>query len=1014
MSRNKYFVLLVVLFVCLSGFSPLTVLADDSPPPDAPLIDPYIAPLPERTGAPVREWTFTHTPNAAAAACTVPSDNYPTIAAAVADSACDPILISAGTYTENLVIERPVTINGAGADSTTVDGGGVSAVFAITNTAVVSLTGMTIQNGAGLLVFTENYPDGTRIGGGVANWRGTVTVKDSVVYSNTSIYGGGVGNDYDSVVRLLNTSVLSNTGAYGGGVYNTGSILIQESIVRYNRAHNPADEGSGKGGGVLNLGGYATIYKSTISHNVANSVGGIGNYRGSLHLTASEILSNTASAGSAGGMSSHRGVVFVENSAFSHNVAADDGGGIENEDGHMRIYGSVLSHNVAYGDENSAGGGLSNESVEITTTVEMTATAILSNSVIGGLGGGGIANHAALGTHAMIRLEDCLVQGNVATGSSYMLGFGGGIKNGGSLVDEPVGFDPAEGVVLLNNSTVRGNQAVNGGGIGNGALALELPEMMGTIINNSTLSDNRAAVSVGGVVTQTGNGGGVFNVNADLRLANSTVSGNHAEGQPVPATQSGLGGGIANVAAGLPGQVQLFNATIANNTAIGGGGVVNAYLVPVSGLSPAQMIFHNSIVAGNTDLLGATGCLNNPGAGGADAATITSEGYNLEDSVTCGFTQTTDLVNVDPLLGPLADNGGPSTGSGQATWTHALLTGSPAIDVIPVEACMMSTDQRGVSRPQGPACDIGAYEVSPPLNVAKTVAGIGGSTANLPLGGVVTYTIVIQNDGDLPISSVTLTDVLPSGVVFKTGIMTGSVILPAPDTLVWGPWDMAAREAYTISFTANVTDDVAYYGHTITNTVAYTSANAGGGIAKASFDIMEEPLPQLTIAKSVSYPADGTPLDGLVTYTIAIENNGTDVANSVTLTDVLPSGVIFGTGITGTASVEFPEPDTLTWGPWDVAAGESYTIRFTANVTDSQAFAGQTITNTVVYASDNAGSGESQAAFTVADAEEEQNHIYLLLVMRTFSGSALVTDPKLDFSPEVDGYSYPRGMHPIR
>ena len=63
-------------------------------------------------------------------------------------------------------------------------------------------------------------------------------------------------------------------------------------------------------------------------------------------------------------------------------------------------------------------------------------------------------------------------------------------------------------------------------------------------------------------------------------------------------------------------------------------------------------------------------------------------------------------IFLDPLLGPLQDNGGP-------TFTHALLPGSPAIDHIPAENCEVTTDQRGVARPQGAACDIGAYELEP-------------------------------------------------------------------------------------------------------------------------------------------------------------------------------------------------------------------------------------------------------------------------------------------------------------
>ncbi|NIO68304.1 MAG: hypothetical protein GTN71_04430, partial [Anaerolineae bacterium] len=81
---------------------------------------------------------------------------------------------------------------------------------------------------------------------------------------------------------------------------------------------------------------------------------------------------------------------------------------------------------------------------------------------------------------------------------------------------------------------------------------------------------------------------------------------------------------------------------------------------------------------------------------------LTSNGYNLDSGNTCGFSATGDQQNTDPLLGPLADNGGD-------TLTHALLGGSPAIDK---GTCVagITTDQRGVTRPQGDDCDMGAYE----------------------------------------------------------------------------------------------------------------------------------------------------------------------------------------------------------------------------------------------------------------------------------------------------------------
>jgi hypothetical protein len=84
--------------------------------------------------------------------------------------------------------------------------------------------------------------------------------------------------------------------------------------------------------------------------------------------------------------------------------------------------------------------------------------------------------------------------------------------------------------------------------------------------------------------------------------------------------------------------------------------------------------------------------------------TLVSSGNNLSSDATCAASLTGpgDLNNTNPLLGPLANNGGP-------TQTHALLAGSPAIDA--AGGCPPpATDQRGVVRPQGSACDIGSFE----------------------------------------------------------------------------------------------------------------------------------------------------------------------------------------------------------------------------------------------------------------------------------------------------------------
>jgi hypothetical protein len=109
------------------------------------------------------------------------------------------------------------------------------------------------------------------------------------------------------------------------------------------------------------------------------------------------------------------------------------------------------------------------------------------------------------------------------------------------------------------------------------------------------------------------------------------------------------------------------------------------------------MTLTNSVVEGNG---GAFACATE----GGGAATITSAGGNIADDASCNLVTPSDQPSTDPLLGPLADNGGP-------TLTHALLAGSPAIDAA-VDAACPPRDQRGVLRPAGAGCDVGSVEAS--------------------------------------------------------------------------------------------------------------------------------------------------------------------------------------------------------------------------------------------------------------------------------------------------------------
>ena len=282
---------------------------------------------------------------------------------------------------------------------------------------------------------------------------------------------------------------------------------------------------------------------------------------------------------------------------------------------------------------------------------------------------------------------------------------GGGLRNGSTLT--------------LNNSTVTNNSAgSSGGAIANtdgGSLTIA-----DSIFSGNTAWDGGAIFNPdGGTVTISGsvfdantasqNGGGIVTFQSTLTIDNSTFSGNNA------ATRDG--GGIH----GHEDFVNITNSTFSGNTAGRGGGAVSSWRSTVT--------IANSTFNGNTADFGGGGFFRS-GSGTFSikntviannvpddclADPVSSLGHNLDGDGTCGLSDPTDLSEMDPLLGPLQDNGG-------LTQTHAPLPGSPVIDsgnpALPGtggNACQAS-DQRGIVRPldgngDGTAtCDMGAVE----------------------------------------------------------------------------------------------------------------------------------------------------------------------------------------------------------------------------------------------------------------------------------------------------------------
>jgi hypothetical protein len=166
-------------------------------------------------------------------------------------------------------------------------------------------------------------------------------------------------------------------------------------------------------------------------------------------------------------------------------------------------------------------------------------------------------------------------------------------------------------------------------------------------------------------------------------IVNSTLSGNQATGW--------YGGAVFHT----DGVMDIVNSTVVGN--IGPDWAPAAIFVGTFTEASATINLANSIVANNQWI----GCF--VGYFGAGTVALNSGGHNVASDDTCNLTGAGDQPNTDPLLSPLADNGGP-------TLTYALLTGSPAIDAADDSICP-AVDQRSVTRPQGAACDIGSYEL---------------------------------------------------------------------------------------------------------------------------------------------------------------------------------------------------------------------------------------------------------------------------------------------------------------
>lgn len=410
------------------------------------------------------------------------------------------------------------------------------------------------------------------------------------------------------------------------------------------------------GGGIyVNPFANVTINNSTIANNTAmNNGGGLFSQRGNVTIN-NNTIQNNRSDNNGGGIATTIGDLTIIESSIKDNVAGENGGGIDIYAATVYAESTEFANNQA---ENNDGGGFNGQYSEI-----IISWATFSNNQTADDGGGLLNNH-----------------GSATISNSTFVSNSAGDKGGGfynrsfdaraainnttiisNTAQEGAGIRNFEGDLALSNSSVMNNNASEEGG--------GLENLDGSIfINNSTFAYNEAFNNGGGINSE------INGVNEQIHIQNSTLSANSSN------VITGTGGGF-NLEDGIA--ILTNTTTYSNSAAIGGG------LAVISG----TIDLTNNLIGGSVS--------------GGDCVISDTLGVNTNNLIE--DNSCSPAVSGNAKVGPLEDNGGD-------TLTHALLTGSPAIDSGDNSNCP-TTDQRDRLRltGDGGVCDIGAFEISYPI-----------------------------------------------------------------------------------------------------------------------------------------------------------------------------------------------------------------------------------------------------------------------------------------------------------
>ncbi len=689
---------------------------------------------------------------------------------------------------------------------------------------VTGVTGATLD-GFTITAGTANGSDPQNNGGGMRNDNANPTLTNVTFSGNTaSSYGGGMSNWNSSSPTLTNITFSGNYADNGGGMYNDNA---NPTLTNVTFSGNSA---SSYGGGMYNLNNSSpTLTDATFSGNTASSYGG-GMYNRQSSPTLTNIIFSDNSAYSGGGMYNFDSNLKLENATIYHNTAQGLGGGINTMRGNFTLSHVTFSDNTC---SIGIGGGMYNNFFGATIITASTFSDVTFSGNSAGAQAGGLNNEGFYGTMTDVTfsgnsagddgggmfcsscqgvLEDITFSGNSTDEEGGGIAITGGIDKTLTLTNMSFTDNSAKyggGMAInfytkptLEDITFSGNTAIEGGGgiyirdnakptltditfsdntAENSGGGMYCFAESSPTLTNVSFSNNRAYNMGGGVYSEQCSstltdvsfvqneaisGGGMFNSANNPTLKNIAFSGNHAY----------FGGGIYNAAASIP---VLTNVSFSGNNAVDGAGMYN---IDSSNPTLTNVVFSGndaSYYGGGVYNKQSSPAINNTILWG-DSAANGAEIYNYDvasipqistsDIQGCGGsgawnpacgTDGGGNLDADPLLGALGDYGG-------FTQTLPLLPGSAAIDTGDDTICPES-DQRGVARPQGAGCDMGAYEsrgftltknsgddqaafVNTPF-AEPLVVGVSGVENDPVDGGVVTFTAPLSGPSAIPQTS---------------------------------------------------------------------------------------------------------------------------------------------------------------------------------------------------------------------------------------------------------------------